>query len=86
MSDSVITFILVFVVPATVILAAWFFLGGFLRKLERDKRRSPIDTCIAFSVIVYLYISGLLIFIFACVLILASIIGSLFIYGQLLNH
>lgn len=65
MSDSIITFVLVFVVPAIVILAAWFFLRGYLRKLERAKRRSPVGVFIAFSVIVYLYISGLLVFIFA---------------------
>ena len=65
MSDSVITFVLVFVVPAIVILATWFFLRGYLRKLERAKRRSPISAFIVLSGIVYLYISGLLIFIFA---------------------
>lgn len=62
MSDSVITFALV--EPAIVILAAWFFLRDYLRKLEREKRRSPIGAFIAFSGVVYLYLFGLLLFFF----------------------
>ena len=65
MNDSVITFVLMVMVAGIVILAVGFSLRGYLRELERAKRRSPVGAFIAFSVVVFLYISGLLAFIFA---------------------
>lgn len=64
MSISFITLALIFLVPAIAILAGWFFLRGYLRKLERAKRRSPVGIFIVASIIVYLNLFSLLLLFF----------------------
>ncbi|WP_314669933.1 hypothetical protein [Rothia mucilaginosa] len=64
MSISFIALAFIFLVPAIAILAGWFFLRGYLRKLERAKRRSPVGIFIMVSIIVYLNLFGLLLFFF----------------------
>lgn len=60
MSISFITLTFIVLMPAIAILAGWFFLRGYLRKLERAKRKSPVGIFITVSVIVYLHLFGLL--------------------------
>lgn len=64
MSISLITLAFIVLMPAIAILAGWFFLRGYLRKLERTKRRSPVGIFIVASIIVYLNLFSLLLLFF----------------------
>ena len=64
MSISFIALAFIVLVPAIAILAGWYFLRGYLRKLERAKRKSPVGIFIMVSIIVYLHLFGLLLLFF----------------------